>query len=117
MNDFFSIISKSSDESGRYTYIVRINPEHPIFKGHFPGKPIVPGVMTLFMTRLCAQDALSLGETRVCAIKEAKYFAPIIPDGNNVKIAFSVDADLNIQADVTSEDGADFTKIRATLTR
>ena len=25
-------------------FVIRLNPEHPIFKGHFPGNPITPGV-------------------------------------------------------------------------
>jgi 3-hydroxyacyl-[acyl-carrier-protein] dehydratase len=34
-----------------FSVTVKINPTHPIFKGHFPDKPIVPGVTYIEMIR------------------------------------------------------------------
>jgi len=52
LNKFFAIdkLEVSSDKS---TCSVRaiLNPEHPIFNGHFPGNPIVPGVCMLQMIK------------------------------------------------------------------
>lgn len=117
MKDFFSIISRGTDESGRHVYTLSVNAEHDIFNGHFPNRPIVPGVMTLFMARRCAEDAANLGNTRLAAVKDAKYIAPIIPDGRNVTIAFTIDDDLSLKADVTDPDGNFYTKIKASLVK
>ncbi len=115
MDDFFSIIDSKEDESGAFAFTIEINKDHDIFNGHFPGKPLVPGVMTLMMIRKCAEQAKGLGRTRVTYVKDAKYIAPIKPDGRKVKIYFNIDDTLNIKADVKSEDGDDFTKVRMTI--
>jgi len=42
-NSFYFIQSSNATEQGLSAFI-HIAPEHEIFKGHFPGKPVVPGV-------------------------------------------------------------------------
>jgi 3-hydroxyacyl-[acyl-carrier-protein] dehydratase len=51
LNSFFHIVNEENPNTVVETchgasikYIIRLNPEHPIFKGHFPGSPITPGV-------------------------------------------------------------------------
>lgn len=51
LNSFFHIINEERTDNtvgacqdAPLRYTVRINPDHQIFKGHFPGYPIVPGV-------------------------------------------------------------------------
>ena len=58
---------------------LRVPATHPIFTGHFPDRPIVPGVMLLewvldeiARARACARSALR--------IREAKFFAPLQPE-------------------------------------
>ncbi len=116
MNDFFNVISGTENADGSFTYTLTINAAHSIFGGHFPGKPVVPGVMTLMMTRRCAEQAKGLGNTRIAAVKDAKYIAPITPDGRKVVINFSIDEAMNVKAEVKADDGSEYTKIRMTLT-
>ena len=52
--------------------------DHPVFAGHFPGRPIVPGVMLL---EWVLQE---IARARGCApkylrIREAKFFTPLGP--------------------------------------
>lgn len=116
MDDFFSIISNTTNESGAHVFTVDLNKSHSIFEGHFPGKPVVPGVLTLMMVRKCAEKAAGLGLTRISFVKEAKYIAPIRPDGRKVVITFTIDDSKNVKADVGSDDGEVYTKVRMTLT-
>jgi 3-hydroxyacyl-[acyl-carrier-protein] dehydratase len=53
-----------------------IAPEHPALAGHFPGNPIVPGVVILsrVLASACAQGWLVLG------VMQAKFSAPLLPD-------------------------------------
>lgn len=50
--------------------------DHPSLPGHFPGAPLVPGVMLL------EQVALALREwrgQRLVRVPEAKFVAPLLP--------------------------------------
>ena len=54
-----------------------IDPEHPSLAGHFPQRPIVPGVVLL-------EHALALllhdrPECRVAGLDEVKFLAPVLP--------------------------------------
>lgn len=57
----------------------RVAADHPSLPGHFPGSPLVPGVMLL------EQVALALrawrGE-RLARVQDAKFVAPLLPDQN-----------------------------------
>lgn len=50
LHKFFDIINEESEE-GKTNVTVRFNPSHPIFEGHFPGQPVVPGVCMLQMIK------------------------------------------------------------------
>jgi 3-hydroxymyristoyl/3-hydroxydecanoyl-(acyl carrier protein) dehydratase len=51
---------------------------HPIFAGHFPGRPIVPGAMLLewVLEEVARQRGCAPATLRV---REAKFFAPLPP--------------------------------------
>ncbi len=52
--------------------------DHPIFAGHFPGRPIVPGVMLLEW--VLAEVSLALGRAPAAVrVREAKFFLPLEP--------------------------------------
>ncbi len=56
------------------------SPGEPFFKGHFPGDPLVPGVI---LTEALAQVAgLAVGRPglRLAAIRSMKFPAPVRPD-------------------------------------
>lgn len=43
LNSFFYILTEDlAENTARFT--IKLNPEHSIFQGHFPGYPITPGV-------------------------------------------------------------------------
>ena len=53
--------------------------EHPAFAGHFPGNPIVPGVVLLDQAILFAEKML--GQTGLnWQVGNAKFFSPVKPE-------------------------------------
>jgi 3-hydroxyacyl-[acyl-carrier-protein] dehydratase len=58
--------------------------DHPSFAGHFPGRPIVPGVVLLDLAQRALETAC--GAT-VCAIASAKFLSPAIP-GDKLSLDF-----------------------------
>ncbi|MEC3877480.1 3-hydroxyacyl-ACP dehydratase [Chryseobacterium salviniae] len=44
LTDFYSLESSEKTESGSFTAHILLNKDHDIFKGHFPGNPVTPGV-------------------------------------------------------------------------
>ncbi|MBE6340738.1 MAG: hypothetical protein J6Y72_09320 [Bacteroidales bacterium] len=112
MTDFYNIISNSS-EGNKHAYVVKINEHHRVFEGHFPGNPIVPGVMSLMMIRECAERQLGHA-TRFAYIKDVKYIQAIVPNGEEITIKFDLDGN-NIAGEVNDSTGVSLLKIKATL--
>lgn len=82
---------KGSDasEDNEYVVALRVDPHHPAFAGHFPGRPIVPGVLLLDWALAALQDeypALALpGE-----LATVKFLKPVTP-GAELRIVLRSD--------------------------
>ena len=46
INDFFEVLENSATEESFVTTI-KLNPDHVVYSGHFPGHPVTPGVVQL----------------------------------------------------------------------
>lgn len=57
MNDFYTYRDAHKEE-GTFSCKVAFNKEHDIFKGHFPGQPVVPGVCMMEMVKEFLQQFL-----------------------------------------------------------
>jgi len=62
-----------------YGFDIRLNPDHFIFKAHFPGHPITPGVCLMQMVAELASMAEGC-DLYVRNIKNAKYTGVVSPD-------------------------------------
>lgn len=61
--------------SGSFAAPLRIEASHPALPGHFPGNPVVPGVVVL--QRVAA--ALKAWRGQRVAGLDAKFLAPLLP--------------------------------------
>ena len=70
----YTVVSKEENSA-----TVRLLPESPIYKAHFPEYPITPGVTLL-------QIALELMGKKLVGAKEIKFVAPVLPgDGTEIR--------------------------------
>lgn len=54
-------------------------PDHPAFAGHFPGRPIVPGVLLLDAAVHALQQSTPGAAAQACHISAAKFLSPVGP--------------------------------------
>ena len=67
----------------------RLNESHPVYAGHFPGMPVMPGVCVMEMVKACVSGFLNIHVT-YSAIQECKFLMPVLPD-NDKKLRIFVD--------------------------
>lgn len=67
-----------SNADGSAAIDFRFSPDDPTFVGHFPGRPLLPGVYQLEMVRFAAELVLN-APVFVREIVKAKFSRPIIP--------------------------------------
>lgn len=81
---------------------MRIATDHPALPGHFPGHPVVPGVVLLdaVTAALERRDARAL---RVTGFPVVKFLAPLLPE-RDFEIRFAAKAEGQAAFDVVADD-------------
>ncbi|MGZ5179240.1 MAG: 3-hydroxyacyl-ACP dehydratase FabZ family protein [Ramlibacter sp.] len=59
--------------------------DHPAFPGHFPGRPLAPGVLLLQLAQRAVEAELA---TTVRGLSAVKFLSPALP-GQPLDVAFS----------------------------
>ena len=117
-DNLYTILSQR-EEDAHPVFRVAIHKEWPIYKAHFPGHPITPGVCIVQMIQELLQIAIGR-ELCLVRAKNVKYLAIISPEEvSELTIAFpkieeQADGSLKVQAQVLSGDTL-FTKLSATF--
>lgn len=73
---------------GETIFEFRFDAGDPVFAGHFPNRPLLPGIFQLEMTRLAAEWILKCS-LAVREISKAKFQRPILP-GRPVRLEFKL---------------------------
>ena len=110
MEKVYSILEVHENEDD-INYLIDINFSHPVFKGHFPEKSVLPGVMMCDIVRYLVSDKLGVKVQLVLAnnIKFLKMVVPSKDNTYNVKISIVEDQKrYNIRAIISQNDDAYF---------
>ena len=58
-NNFYTLSSRNDNEKDTISATVLIDKNHPIFKGHFPEKPVLPGVCLMQIIKDILEDKIN----------------------------------------------------------
>ncbi len=83
--DALFYIDHLDSKGSNFTASVRFNNDHPIFSGHFPGQPIVPGVCLIDVIRAIMERIAGHTLTMNMASK-IKFLKSVDPDETPVVI-------------------------------
>lgn len=89
--------------AGNFSAEVRFDPSHPVFAGHFPGQPVVPGV---FLVEILAAAISEIAGQKLVVQEAAnlKFLQVINPKVNGVVVldgSIVVDENGNYRVDAT----------------
>jgi len=71
-----------------YRHRFRIDPDHPALPGHFPGQPVVPGVVLLDQVAAAVEQQ---GRT-LQRLVQVKFLLPLLPD-QDAELVLSADGE------------------------
>jgi 3-hydroxyacyl-[acyl-carrier-protein] dehydratase len=116
LNDFYTISNQENlPDSLKAT--LTLNKNHKIFKGHFPGHPVVPGVCMMQIVREVME--LSTGKKlRIAGADFIKFLTIINPEQNSVvdmTVSFTQEADKYLLNATLFFGSTTFFKFRSTL--
>ncbi len=82
IEDLYTVLSFKQNEQ-TVNASVKLNPNHEVFKGHFPGNPVMPGVCMIQMIKELTERAT--GKTLFLTVaSNIKFMAIINPEKNDV---------------------------------
>jgi 3-hydroxyacyl-[acyl-carrier-protein] dehydratase len=100
LNSLYQIKQILTDGNGsKFSAIIELNPAHEIFHGHFPGKPILPGVC---MVQILKEILISYSKSNLILRKAGsiKYLSFIDPHVYNI-ILFNIEINKTENGDIS----------------
>ncbi len=89
-NDFFKLTAPLSGSDGVYKTTIELDKTHEIFKGHFPGLPVVPGVCMMAIVKELLEEAVNrpLQLLHTANIKFLSLINPLQNDSVDVELKY-----------------------------
>ena len=109
--DFFTI-RNIAVEDRTVNAELELNAGHNIYKGHFPGQPVTPGVCMMQIIKELIETVLER-KTRLVKADEMKFLLMIIPGENNciqAQLKYNMDGDegVNVTASLLRDTTTHF---------
>lgn len=111
--NFYKIRETSLTDNG-FNCILELSVDHPIYKGHFPSRPVVPGACTLTIIKECISSFLKR-DIIYKKIKECKFISTLLPrEGLLVQLELEI-SDMQKINCIVSSDGQTVLKLKAEI--
>ncbi|MCD7901141.1 MAG: hydroxymyristoyl-ACP dehydratase [Bacteroides sp.] len=82
VKDFYWVYSTEAVDDATWSIDLELNASHPIYEGHFPETPILPGVVTLQIIKECAEE-ITKKTLQYIQIGSCKFLSAINPTKNS----------------------------------
>lgn len=101
LKDDLYTITAFTKTDGQIHSAIRLNPQHRIFEGHFPGQPVLPGVCMVQIIKELVETATE----KTWTMRQSdylKFLSPIIPsDHQTIEATISIEQSAHDQLSVT----------------
>ncbi|WP_299179935.1 3-hydroxyacyl-ACP dehydratase [uncultured Chryseobacterium sp.] len=94
LTDFYTLQSHEKAENGSFIANIILNKDHDIFKGHFPGNPVTPGVCMMQIVKELTEEFTGK-KLFLKSASNIKFMAIINPVEN---------PELKLQLDITENE-------------
>jgi 3-hydroxyacyl-[acyl-carrier-protein] dehydratase len=94
LKDFYKVLSLEKTADQKYQAVLLINENHEVFKGHFPGNPIMPGVCMMQIIKELSEEITS-STLIMQSLSNVKFMALINP---------FVTPELRLELDITTTE-------------
>lgn len=78
-NKYFSLLSSSSEVDNNTIFELSLISDCDVYRGHFPGMPVAPGVCNIEMIKECAEEVCGC-KLFLSYISQCRFSALITPD-------------------------------------
>ncbi len=103
LDNFYEVKSQeASEDNSSFNFQIEINSSHPIFKGHFPDNPVMPGVCMLQIIKEITEQIVD-SKLFMQKCSNVKFMALINPEINAV---------LQLQLNISRNEG--IVKVKST---
>lgn len=120
LQDFYKVEKLENVSDGKYVATIQLNKTHDIFKGHFPGNPVTPGVCMMQIIKELTQN-ITQSKLFMVSSSNVKFMALINSDINSVlKLELEVSSNTETEIKVkntTSFDDTVALKLSSTFKR
>lgn len=100
LKDFYTVEKLENVSEGKYNAVVKLNNQHDIFKGHFPGNPVTPGVCMMQIIKELSQEIVGSSLFMISS-SNVKFMALINPDVHPVlKLELEISGDFDAEIKV-----------------
>lgn len=101
LKDFYKVVSLENTGENKHLVLIHVNAEHEVFKGHFPGNPIMPGVCMMQIIKELVEQ-ISGTSLFMQSLSNVKFMALINPFNT---------PELRLELDISTTD-ADLVKVK-----